>query len=475
MESKRIALRGDLLDFIDTPALDDCTTRCVRFREDHWLLIENGRITGAQPADQTPDQSYEQRDYRGKIIMPGFIDSHVHMPQIDIIGAYGARLLDWLNFYTFPAEMAYADPETATLGAERFLDALLSHGTTTAMIYPTMHKHSADLLFKAAEDRNMRIITGKIMMDRNAPAALCDASPEQSADESRELAEKWHGRGRASYCVTVRFAPTSTNQQLAAAAQLVKEDPSYYLQTHVAENRNEVQWVSELFPEARSYLDVYQRHNLLHRRSVLGHCIWLDQEDRKVMHETGAVVAHCPTSNFFLGSGLFDWQASIDAQVPVSLATDVGAGTSLCQLRTMGDAYKVQSMLNRGLSAWKALCAATYGSAKALGLDHEIGSLEVGRLADVCAWDLGGDPVADRRLALARDLHDKLFFLVTTGDERNLVATYVAGEMLYDRDSNQADHLRALRTHQRNHHQREAQQYRQHFEQQYRNQNQNQN
>lgn len=434
METKRLALRGDLLDFTGAPTLDDCSMRCVRFRPDHWLLIENGRITGAQPAEQEPDPSYRREDHSGRIIMPGFIDTHVHMPQIDVIGAYGAQLLDWLNYYTFPAEMAYADPEVAEAGAQRFLEGLLSHGTTSALVYPTVHKHSADKLFAAAEQRNMRMITGKIMMDRNAPPALCDESP-RSEEESRELAAKWHGRGRNSYCVTVRFAPTSTQQQLEAAAKILQDDPSLYMQTHVAENRNEVKWVSELFPEARSYLDVYQRSGLLHRRSVLGHAIWLDEEDRRTVRETGAIIAHCPSSNFFLGSGLFDWQANLNAEIPVTLATDVGAGTSLCQLRTMGDAYKVQAMLNRGLTAWCALYSATLGTARALGLSEEIGSLEAGRLADVCAWDLGVGPVAERRLEIARELHEKMFFWVTMGDERNLAATYIAGERLYQRDA----------------------------------------
>ena len=434
MENRRLALRGDLLDFTGVPTLNDTGMNAVRYRPDHWLLIENGRIVGAQPGSQQPDPSYQREDHRGRVLLPGFIDTHVHSPQLDVIGAYGAQLLDWLNDYTFPAELAYANPELAEAGAHRFLDALISHGTTSALIYPTVHKHSADRLFAAAEQRNMRIITGKVMMDRNAPPDLCDKLPESEAD-CRDLIERWHGKGRNSYAVTVRFAPTSTPEQIAGAARMLQVDPSLYMQTHVAENRNEVKWVAELFPEARSYLDVYVRAGLLHNRSVLGHAIWLDEHDRKALRETGAIIAHCPTSNFFLGSGLFDWQANIDAGIPVTLATDVGAGTSLCQLRTMGDAYKVQAMLNRGLTAWAALYSATRGTAIALGLDDEIGSFEPGRMADVCAWDLAVGPVADRRMEVARELHEKLFFWITMGDERNLAATYVAGERRYQRGS----------------------------------------
>jgi len=432
MIAKRLALRGDLLDFSAAPSLTDTSMKTVRFRPDHWLLIDGGRIVGAQPGSQLPDPSWWREDHSGRLIMPGFIDTHVHSPQLDVIGSYGAQLLDWLNNYTFPAELAYANPELAEAGSHRFLDALISHGTTTALIYPTVHKLSADRLFAAAHARNMRIVTGKVMMDRHAPRELCDRQPDSERD-CRELIERWHGKGRNAYAVTVRFAPTSTPEQIAVAARLLKEDPSLYMQTHVAENRNEVRWVGELFPEARSYLDVYLRGGLLHERSVLGHAIWLDANDRAALHETGAVIAHCPSSNLFLGSGLFDWQANLDAGVEVTLATDVGAGTSLCQLRTMGDAYKMQAMLNQGLTAWAALYSATLGTAIALDMDDEIGSLEPGRMADVCAWDLAVGPAAERRMAVAKELHEKVFSWITMGDERNLAATYVAGLRRYER------------------------------------------
>ena len=432
MNHRRLALRGDLLDFTGAPSLTDTSMKSVRYRPDHWLLIDDGLIAGVQPGSQLPDASWWREDHSGRLIMPGFIDTHVHSPQLDVIGSYGAQLLDWLNDYTFPAELAYANPELAEAGAHRFLEALICHGTTSALIYPTVHKLSADRLFAAADQRKMRIVTGKVMMDRHAPPALCDKQPESERD-CRELIERWHGRGRNSYAVTVRFAHTSSPEQIAVAARLLREDPTLYMQTHVAENRNEVKWVGELFPEARSYLDVYVRGGLLHKRSVLGHAIWLDANDRAALHETGAVIAHCPSSNFFLGSGLFDWQANLDAGVEVTLATDVGAGTSLCQLCTMGDAYKMQSMMNRGLTAWAALYSATMGTAIALDLESEIGRLEPGLMADVCAWDLAIGPAATRRMEVAKELHEKVFSWITMGDERNLAATYVAGIRRYER------------------------------------------
>lgn len=422
----RLALRGDLLDFTATPAWAEVDSPAVRFRPDHWLLIEGGRIVGAQPASQMPDASWAQHDHRGKLLLPGFIDTHVHSPQIDMIASYGAELLDWLNTYTFPAEMRFADPAVSHAGAARFLDALLHSGTTSAVVFPTVHKVSADALFAAASERGMRLITGKVLMDRNAPAALCD-DVVQSERDCVDLIERWHGVGRNAYAVTVRFAPTSTPAQLAMAGQLCAAYPSTYMQTHLAENRAEVDWVRSLFPEARSYLDVYARAGLLHPRSVLAHGVFLDDRDRAVLHDSGAQIAHSPSSNLFLGSGLFDWQAAVQAQVNVSVATDVGGGTSLSMQRTLADAYKVQALAGQRLTAWKALHSATLGAAESLGLADEIGALEPGCTADVCVWHWASGPLAQHRDTLTRDLHERVFAWLTLSDERNLVATYVAG------------------------------------------------
>jgi len=427
-----IALRADLLDFTAAPAWGDTQPAGLRWRPDHWLLIEHGRITGAQPGPQHPGPGWHTEDHRGRLLMPGFIDSHVHCAQLDAIASYGTELLGWLERYTYPSELSWADPAVAAAGAQGFLDALLAHGSTAAVVFPTVHMTSAEALFGAASERGMRLVAGKVLMDRHAPDGLRD-DVTQAERECIDLISRWHGRGRNSYAVTVRFAPTSTPAQLAMAGALCRADPSLYLQTHVAENRAEVAWVQQLFPQARSYLDVYARSGLLHRRSVLAHGLWLDDTDTAVLRDCGAQLAFCPGSNLFLGSGLFDWKARLDAGVSVSVASDVGGGTSLSMQRTLADAYKVQALLGQRLTAWVALHAATRGAAQALQLEHEIGSLEAGCTADLCLWDWAVGAVDARRLAVAQDLHEKLFAWMTLADERHLHSTWVAGQMRHQR------------------------------------------
>ena len=428
----RIAIRGDLLDFSAEPSWGDVDPAAVRFRPDHWLMAEGGRIVAVQA--EPPGEGWQLHDHRGRLVLPGFVDSHVHSPQIDVIASYGSELLDWLTTHTFPAEARHADPAHAEAASAHFLDALLAHGTTSAVVFPTVHAGSVDALFAAAEGRGMRVIAGKVLMDRNAPAELVDdvAGAERAM---QALIARWHGRARLAYAVTVRFAPTSSPGQLALAGRLCRADPSLYLQTHLAENRAEVRWVHELFPQARSYLDVYAAAGLLHARSVFAHGIWLDDADRVQIAAAGAQIAHSPSSNLFLGSGLFGWRAAEAAGVHVSLASDVGGGTSLSMLRNMADAYKIQALAGERLTAWKALHAATRGAAVALGLGAEIGSLDVGRLADVCVWDEAVGSVATRRAAVARTLHERVFAWMTLADERNLVAAFVAGRVAFARAS----------------------------------------
>jgi guanine deaminase len=427
----RIAIHGDLLDFSAEPAWGDVDSPAVRFRPDHWLLAEGDRIVAVQA--EPPGEGWQRHDHGGRLVLPGFVDTHVHSPQIDVIASYGSELLDWLTTHTFPAEARHADSAHAEAGAAHFLDALLAHGTTSAVVFPTVHATSVDALFAAAEARGMRVIAGKVLMDRNAPADLVDdvATAER---EMEALIARWHGRSRLAYAVTVRFAPTSSREQLALAGRLCRADPSLYLQTHVAENRAEVRWVHELFPEARSYLDVYTAVGLLHAKSVFAHGIWLDDADRAAIAAAGAQIAHSPSSNLFLGSGLFGWRAAEAAGVHVSLASDVGGGTSLSMLRNMADAYKIQALAGERLTAWTALHAATRGAAQALGLEGEIGSFDVGTAADVCVWDAADGTVATRRAAVARTLHERVFAWMTLADERNLVRTFVAGQPHYDRD-----------------------------------------
>ncbi|MBK6789409.1 MAG: guanine deaminase [Betaproteobacteria bacterium] len=432
-----IALHADLLDFPQAPAWGETGPQGVRWRPGHWLLVgDDGRITGVQA--EAPGPEWPREDHRGRLLLPGFIDTHVHSPQLDVIASYGTELLDWLHTYTFPAERAWVDPAVAAAGSALFLDALLAHGTTAAVVFPTVHKGSADALFEAASQRGMRIIAGKVLMDRHAPDGLRDDVAGAERD-CIDLIQRWHGRGRNAYAVTVRFAPTSTPEQLAMAGALCHADPTLYMQTHVAENRDEVRWVAELFPQARSYLDVYAGAGLLHPRSVLAHGIWLNADDRTALRDAGAQIAFCPSSNLFLGSGLFDWPATAAAGVQVSVASDVGGGTSLSMQRTLADGYKVQASLGKGtghdLSAWCALHAATRGAAEALHLGHEIGLLEPGLMADLCLWDWAVGAVDGRRQQVARDLHEKVFAWMLLADERHLVRTWVAGQPLYERTS----------------------------------------
>lgn len=423
------AIKADLLDFPKQPQWGETADPQARWRPAHWLLIDDqGRIASVQAQD--PPEGAERHDHTGRLLLPGFIDTHVHSPQLPVMASYGTELLDWLNTYTFPSETAWQDEAVAQQGTALFLDALLAHGTTAAVVFPTVHKTSAEALFAEATQRGMRVIGGKVLMDRHAPDGLRDDVRGAERD-CRDLIERWHGQGRNAYAVTVRFAPTSTPEQLAMAGALCKADPTLYMQTHVAENRDEVRWVAELFPAARSYLDVYARAGLLHERSVLAHGIWLDAEDRARLYASGAQVAHCPTSNLFLGSGLFDWRATSPAAV--SMATDVGGGTSLSMVRTLAAAYTVQALQGQRLTAWSALHTATRGAAEALHLQHEIGALEPGLMADFCLWDWSASPVDALRQQRAQSLHEKVFAWMTLADERHLAATWVAGIPRYTR------------------------------------------
>ena len=422
---RRLALRGDLLDFTAAPQWGELESPAVRFDRHHWLLIEHGRILGRQAAD--PDDTWVRQDHAGNLILPGFIDTHVHAPQLEVVASFGTELLDWLQRYTFPAECAFADPARSRAGAETFLDALLASGTTSAVVFATVHKVSAEALFEAAAARGMRLITGKVLMDRHAPDGLRD-DVLQAERDCVELIGRFHGRDRLAYAVTVRFAPTSSPEQLAMAGGLCRADASLYMQTHLAENRAEVAWVAQLFPQARSYLDVYARAGLVHERAVLAHGIWLDEADKRLLQTQRAQVAHCPSSNLFLGSGLFDWPG---APFPVSVASDVGGGTSLSLQRNLADAYKIQALRSARLTAWVGLHAATRGAAQALQLGDEIGGLSAGQVADVCVWDWAHGPVAAARDAVARELHERVFAWMTLADERNLVACYVAGRAVH--------------------------------------------
>lgn len=401
----------------------------MQYFEDGLLVIDGGRVTELGDATQllAAIGDTEVQEFPGKLILPGFIDCHVHFPQVDIIASYGAQLLDWLNRYAYPGELRYADADYARAAAGFFLDELLRNGTTTAAVFATVHPQSADAVFDAAAKRDMRLIAGKVLMDRNCPEALSD-TPESGYEESKRLIERWHGQGRLGYAITPRFAVTSSDEQLAAAGRLASEYPDTWVHTHLAENQDEIDEVAEQFPWSDSYLGVYDHFGLLRPRSLFAHCLHLGGDDRHRMSEKGGAAAFCPSSNLFLGSGLFDLRAMTDAQIRCGLATDVGGGTSLSMLRTMGEAYKVLQLQHQSLPAARALYLATLGAAEALRLDDSIGNLQPGKEADFIVLDPGATNIASRRLADTHAPEEQLFALTMLGDDRHVAATFVNGE-----------------------------------------------
>ena len=405
---------------------------------DGAVLVESGRIVEVGPVSRFSGiESAEVLDYSGLLLIPGLIDCHVHYPQLDIIGSFGEELLDWLERYAYPAELRLADEVYARELADLFVDELIANGTTSALVFATVHAHSADLLFEAALNRDLRLISGKVLMDRGAPEALLD-TPKRGYAESRALIERWHGRGRLGYAITPRYALTSSEAQLESAGRLAREYPDVWLHTHLAENRREIDAVAEAFPDSPSYLAVYERFGLLRERAVFAHCLHLDERDCRRMARRGAAAAFCPTSNLFLGSGLFDLGRMRTAGVKTGLATDVGAGTSLSMLRTMGEAYKVLKLGDQVLSPADALYLATLGAARALGIDAEVGNLEAGKEADFVLLDADATRLAGHRVAQTGTLDERLFVLMTLGDDRHVRATVVNGR-LFDKQDRHTD------------------------------------
>lgn len=422
------AFRASVIHCLRDPGPESDPAAVEHF-EDGLLVVRDGRIDAIGPAENLlrglPD-AVAVEDCRGKLIVPGFIDTHIHYSQTDIIGSYGAQLLQWLNRYAFPAESRFSDPDHAAAAAEFFLDELLRNGTTTALVLGTVHPQSVDALFGAARRRGLRMLGGKVLMDRHAPGELCDTAESGYAD-SRALIERWHRRDRLLYAITPRFAPTSSDAQLALAGKLADEFPDVYVHTHVAENRDEVAWVRGLFPWSRSYLDVYDHFGLLRPRSVYAHCLHLDDEDRKQMGDNGAAMAFCPTSNLFLGSGLFDFDGARGSGVRVGLATDVGGGTSFSMLRTLSEAYKVLQLQGQPLPPLRGLYLATLAGAEALYLDDRIGNLVPGKEADFVILDPRATPLLARRIERADTIDERFFALTMLGDDRAVAAVYVLG------------------------------------------------
>lgn len=433
------AIRGPVITFTDDPFkrnLDDAMV----YEPDGIIAFANGIITHFGPAGviapQLPPGVKITHYGSDSLISAGFIDSHVHYAQTPMIGAFGEQLLDWLNKYTFPMERKFLDKDFARSVAKVFLQERLKHGITTSCVFGTVFPQSVDALFEEADKLNMRIAGGKVMMDRNAPDYLLD-TPETSYDETKALIEKWHGYHRIMYAITPRFAPTSTAEQLSVAGALFAEYPQCYMQTHIAENLNEVEWVKALFPEREGYLDVYDHYGLCRPRALFGHGIHLTENELARLHGSGSAITHCPTSNFFLGSGYFNASRAMQKNRPVrtGLGTDIGAGTSFSMLTTLSEAYKAAQLNQSALHPAQAWYLATRGTAHAMYIDDKVGSIAPGMEADIVVIDMKSTPMIDYRMQFVQDINEALFVQITLGDDRAIRATYIAGELRYSKDA----------------------------------------
>src|SRR5262245_54499302 len=437
MSEKSIAIRGPDLTYTGDPFKSDLAQTMV-YDSDAIVAMANKVNTPSGPVDiirsQLPPGTEIKNYGKDSLTSAGFIDSHVHYPQTPMIAAYGEQLLDWLNKYTFPTEQKYSDKEFARSVAKVFLQENLRNGITCGCIYCTVYPQSVDALFEETEKLGMRLAAGKVMMDRNAPEKLLD-TPKTGYDQSKALIKKWHNRGRLLYAITPRFAATSTREQLEATGALCNAYPDCYMQTHVSENKGEVAWLKKLFPERKGYLDVYDHYSLCRPRAVFGHGIHLTDDEMQVMHRTGSAIAHCPTSNFFLGSGFFNIQRAMQKERPVrvGLGTDLGAGTSFSILATLNEAYKAAQLNSYALSACHAYYVATRGTAHAMYLDDKIGSIAPGMEADIVVLDMKSTPIIEYRMQYAEDFEEALFIQMMLGDDRAVQATYVAGQLLYSR------------------------------------------
>lgn len=434
--TKDTAIRASFFDFAAIAEQPEAILEHARYLEDGVLLLREGRVVGLHEWQSVSEQlnTHDIIDMRGKLIMPGFVDTHIHYPQTEMIGAFGEQLLEWLNQYTFPVEAQYHCPDHAAQMSAFFLHQLLANGTTSALVFGTVHPQSVDALFSAAEALDMRIIAGKVMMDRNAPDYLTE-TPEESYQQTRALITRWHERGRLSYALTPRFAPTSSPALLEKVQQLREEFPDTWLHTHLSENPQEIAWVKALFPERAGYLDVYHHYKLTGRRSVFAHCIHLEEREWQCLHDTDSSIAFCPTSNLFLGSGLFNIKRSWQQGVKVGIGTDIGAGTTFNMLQTLGEAYKVGQLQQYKISAAEAFYHATLGGAHALDLDHAIGNFNPGKEADFVVLDPAVSALQTLRIGNSKDIWEKLFVLMTLGDDRNIAQTWVNGRPVWHRDA----------------------------------------
>lgn len=431
----RHAYRAALLHMLEDPARAPAG-EALAYHADGLLVIEDGHVAASGAyADLAPTLGDTPVEHLpGRLITPGFVDAHVHYPQVDVMAAWGAQLLDWLTTHTFPAEQAFADRAHADAVAAFFLDQLLANGTTSALAFCTVHKASAEALFEAALARNMRLIAGKVLMDRNAPAGLTDTVETGRAD-TEALIRAWRGRGRLGYAVTPRFAVTSSDAQLAMAGEIAAAHPDVLVHTHMSENAQEIARVGALFPDARDYLDVYERFGLLGRRSVFAHCVHSGEDAMRRLANAGASIAFCPSSNLLLGSGLFSLKQACACGVTTALGTDVGGGGSFSLLHMMGEAYKVGQLRGDNLDPLHAFYLATLAGARALHIDDKVGNLVPGKEADFVVLDLAATPLLARRTAKTRTLAETLFVLTVLADDRAVERTYLMGKLAHARSS----------------------------------------
>jgi guanine deaminase len=424
-------IRGRTLTFLRWPDSKE-DQEAYRYEEDGALLIGGGKIIAAGPYAEVAakaGEGVEIIDHRPHLVMPGFVDCHVHMPQMQVIASYGTELLDWLNTYTFPEESKFRNAQHGRRIARLFLDEMLRQGTTTVVAYCSVHKESVEAFFAESHDRDMLNIAGKVMMDRNAPGAVLD-TPQSSYDDSKALIAEWHGRGRQHYAITPRFAITSTPEQMEMAGVLVREHPDLHMQTHLSENDAEIAFTQKLYPWSRDYTDIYEHYGLLGGKSLFGHCIHLSEREADVLSDSGSVAVFCPTSNLFLGSGLFDYQRYRRREKPlrIAAATDVGGGTNYSMLRTMDEGYKVIALNGEKLNPLASFWQITRGNAEALSLADRIGTLEPGTDADIAVLDSRATPVMRLRMETVENVSDELFLLQTLGDDRAIREVYVAGK-----------------------------------------------
>lgn len=419
-------MRGRVLNFHAEP-MNEADTEAYDYFEDGALIVSNGKIEAVGEYDLLKEPGIAEVDHRPNLLMAGFIDTHIHFPQVQVVASWGDQLLDWLNNYTFPEETRFADQGHADQMARAFFDLLTGHGTTTAMSFCSVHAGSAEAYFAEAARRNMCMIGGKVMMDRNAPEALQD-TPQTGYDASKALIDRWHGLGRAHYAITPRFAITSTPEQMEMAGVLVAEHPDCFVQTHLSENKDEITFTKSLYPEARDYLDVYQRYGLVTDKTFLGHAIHLEEREIAALSETGAHPVFCPTSNLFLGSGLFDDGGLREQGIGNAIATDIGAGTSYSMLQTLNEGYKILQLQGQKLHPLRAFHWITRGNALTIGMEDKIGTLHAGTDADVVVLNSRATEAMSLRMERAETLSEELFILQIMGDDRAIEQVYVAGE-----------------------------------------------